>query len=226
MILNGKLITLEGLDGSGKGTQAQLLYQALTQRGVQVKKVSFPCYQDPSSTLVRMYLSGAFGRRPQDVNAYAASVFYAVDRYASYRQDWQNFYQTGGVVLADRYTTANAVHQCSKLPQTQWNDFLDWLFDLEYNKMGLPTPDAVFFLDMEPAISQRLLAGRYQGSEAKKDIHERDAAYLTRSREAALYCARRLGWQRVCCDDGAQPLPPQEIHAQLLQAVLEILDED
>ena len=129
----------------------------------------------------------------------------------------------GGIVLADRYTTANAVHQCSKLEEAQWPVFLDWLFDLEYARIGLPAPDAVFFLDMKPEVSQKLMTGRYHGEEAKKDIHEKDVAYLTRSRTAALYCTERLGWQHVRCDDGAEPLPIPQIHETILNRVLELL---
>ena len=221
--MKGKLITIEGLDGSGKGTQTELLYQALCARGLPVKKISFPRYERDSSALVKMYLAGRFGDKPGDVNAYAASTFFAVDRFASYREDWQAFYEAGGIVLADRYTTANAVHQCSKLEQEEWPVFLDWLFDLEYARIGLPAPDAVFFLDMKPEVSQKLMTGRYHGEEAKKDIHEKDVAYLTRSRTAALYCTERLGWQHVRCDDGAEPLPIPQIHETILNRVLELL---
>ena len=222
--MKGKLITIEGLDGSGKGTQTELLYQALCTRGLPVKKISFPRYESDSSALVKMYLAGRFGAKPGDVNAYAASTFFAVDRFASYREDWQAFYEAGGIVLADRYTTANAVHQCSKLEQEEWPVFLDWLFDLEYGRIGLPAPDAVFFLDMEPAVSQKLMTGRYHGEESKKDIHEKDVAYLARSRTAALYCTERLGWQHVRCDNGTDPLPIPQIHETILNRVLELLE--
>ena len=221
--MQGKLITIEGLDGSGKGTQTRLLFEALSARGLPVRKVSFPRYESDSSALVRMYLSGAFGEKPGDVNAYAASAFFAVDRFASYRQDWQSFYAQGGIVLADRYTTANAVHQCSKLPQEEWDAFLTWLSDFEYTKLGLPAPDAVFFLDMSLQVSQRLMTGRYQGCESRKDIHEKDVAYLARSRQAALYCVQRLGWRQVRCDDGCTPFPVEDIHAQLLGQVQALL---
>lgn len=221
--MKGKLITIEGLDGSGKGTQTELLYQALCARGLPVKKIAFPRYESDSSALVRMYLAGRFGDKPGDVNAYAASTFFAVDRFASYREDWQAFYEDGGIVLADRYTTANAVHQCSKLEEAQWPVFLDWLFDLEYARIGLPAPDAVFFLDMKPEVSQKLMTGRYHGEESKKDIHEKDVAYLNRSRTAALYCTERLGWQHIRCDNGAEPLPIPQIHETILNRVLELL---
>lgn len=199
----GKLIVIEGLDGSGKGTQAELLTERLRQQGEAVRKVSFPDYASDSSALVKMYLSGQFGTDPSDVNAYAASTFYAVDRFASYKRDWGKFYAEGGIIVADRYTTSNAVHQCSKLPREQWDGFLAWLFDFEYRLLGIPTPDAVIYLNVDPAVSQRLMTGRYRGDESKKDIHEGNLSYLQHSREAAAYCSRKLGWREIaCCENG------------------------
>lgn len=199
----GKLIVIEGLDGSGKGTQAELLTERLRQQGEAVRKVSFPDYASDSSALVKMYLSGQFGTDPSDVNAYAASTFYAVDRFASFKRDWGKFYAEGGIIVADRYTTSNAVHQCSKLPREQWDGFLAWLFDFEYRLLGIPTPDAVIYLNVDPAVSQRLMTGRYRGDESKKDIHEGNLSYLQRSREAAAYCSRKLGWREIaCCENG------------------------
>ena len=199
----GKLIVIEGLDGSGKGTQAELLTERLRQQGEAVRKVSFPDYASDSSALVKMYLSGQFGTDPADVNAYAASAFYAVDRFASFKRDWGKFYADGGIIVADRYTTSNAVHQCSTLPREQWDGFLAWLFDFEYRLLGIPTPDAVIYLNVDPAVSQRLMTGRYRGDESKKDIHEGNLSYLQRSREAAAYCSRKLGWREIaCCENG------------------------
>ena len=201
----GKLIIFEGLDGSGKGTQTALTAQKLAARGVDLRQITFPDYASESSALVKMYLAGAFGQKPDDVNAYAASSFYAVDRYASYKTGWGAFYRDGGLVLSDRYTTSNAVHQCSKLPPAQWESFLNWLFDFEYHKIGIPAPDAVVYLAVDPEVSQRLLAARYHGDDSKKDIQEKDLDYLARSRAAAEYCAKALGWKRIdCTADGPQ----------------------
>lgn len=199
----GKLIVIEGLDGSGKATQTQLLHQSLLQQGINAQKVSFPNYESDSSALVRMYLNGDFGKNAGDVNAWAASSFYAVDRYASYHTSWRGFYEGGGTVLADRYTTSNAIHQCAKLPKQQWEEYISWLEDFEYTKLAIPAPSLVVYLDVEPEVSQSLLTQRY-GGEDKKDIHEKDLEYLLLCREAAQWCAARLGWHTVkCTQNGA-----------------------
>lgn len=221
--MNGRLIVIEGLDGSGKATQAARLADALTGQGRDVKKISFPDYASDSSALIKMYLGGEFGSHPDDVNAYAASTFYSVDRYASYKTGWGGFYKSGGIVVSDRYTTSNAVHQCSKLPKEQWPAFLDWLFDFEYNKIGIPAPDCVVYLEVDPVVSQGLMTARYKGDESKKDIHEKDLAYLARSHEAADYCARTLGWAKVSCTEQGAMRSIEAIHADLLRAIKEVL---
>ncbi len=214
--MNGKLIVIEGLDGSGKGTQTELLYQALLAEGKAVRKVSFPDYESDSSALIKMYLRGDFGTEPGDVNPYAASAFYAVDRYASYKADWGAFYREGGIILADRYTTSNAIYQCSKLPPEQWEPFLQWLFAFEYQQLGIPAPNQVFYLRVDTAISQQLMSGRYNGDEARKDIHERNLDYLRQVQQAADFCADLLGWQVVECSTPAGMRPMEEIHGELL----------
>ncbi len=216
----GKLIVIEGLDGSGKATQSALLVEALAVEGKAVRKVSFPDYESNSSALVKMYLAGEFGAEPGDVNAYAASSFYAVDRFASYKRDWEQFYRKGGIIVADRYTTSNAIHQCSKLPREQWADFLNWLFDFEYRLLGIPAPDVVIYLSVDPAVSQQLMTARYRGDESKKDIHEGNLEYLRRSREAAAYCSGALGWREIeCCDHGAMR-PIEEIQRDIREYIL------
>ena len=169
----GKLIVLEGLDGSGKATQAKLLEAHLKEQGFSVREITFPNYESDSSALVKMYLAGQFGQHPDDVNAYAASSFYAVDRYASYKTSWGSYYEQGGVIIADRYTTSNAVHQCSKLPPEEWEQFLHWLFDYEFHLLGLPAPDCVIYLQVDPAVSQKLMTQRYHGDESKRTCTKR-----------------------------------------------------
>lgn len=217
--MKGKLIVIEGLDGSGKATQAKRLAAALQQNGERVREISFPNYDSESSALVKMYLSGAFGTQPRDVNAYAASSFYAVDRYAGMKQDWGSFYDEGGILIADRYTTSNAVHQCCKLPRDGWDAYLDWLFDFEYRLLGLPEPDLVIYLRLELETSQRLMSERYHGDEKKKDIHESNISYLEQAHFAADYCAVQYGWKTVECAgaDGLRGI--EEIGADVLKLV-------
>ncbi|MBQ1950030.1 MAG: deoxynucleoside kinase [Clostridia bacterium] len=219
----GKLIVIDGLDGSGKSTQLELLRTRLEQDGITSRHISFPDYEQPSSALVRLYLNGELGGSASSVNAYAASSFYAVDRYASYKTFWEEDYVAGVPVVAARYTTSNAIHQMTKLPKEEWDAFLVWLEDYEYNKLGLPKPDKVVFLDMPLEVSQRLLAKRYDGDEGKKDIHERDVHYLEQCRTAALYAAERLGWTVVPCSDGENPFPPAVIHQKLFNCFQEML---
>ena len=203
--MQGKLIVFEGTDGSGKSTQFRMLCERMEREGRPFRRLIFPQYQEPSSALLKMYLNGEFGSHPSDVNPYAASTFYAVDRYASWKKVWGDYYRGGGLVLSDRYTTSNAVHQCSKLPPMHWDGFLNWLFDFEYKKIGIPTPDEVIYLAVDPEVSQRLLTERYQGHEEKKDIQEKDREYIARSRAAAEYCARTLGWKRIECTEPVAP---------------------
>ena len=155
----GKLIVIDGLDGSGKSTQSDLVAQALRQQGKKVRQISFPDYQQPSSSLVKMYLSGVFSENPDDVNAYAAGSFYAVDRYASYKQFWEKDYREGSLILATRYATSNAIHQMGKLPRSEWENYLKWIEDFEYHKLGLPVPDLVIFLDMNRAVAEPEIPG-------------------------------------------------------------------
>lgn len=212
----GKLMVIDGLDGCGKSTQLDLLDAALRQRGVNYRQISFPDYDQPSSALVKMYLNGDLGGSAAAVNAYAASSFYAVDRYASYSRFWQKDYLDNTPIIAARYVTSNAIHQMTKLDRTEWDSYLEWLSDYEYNKLGLPRPDCVVFLDMPIEVSQKLLQQRYHGDNSQKDIHERDVSYLYACREAALYAAERQGWHVIACSDGEAPLPMQAIHEQLL----------
>ena len=196
-----KLIVVEGLDGSGKATPAKLLTAFLQEQGKTVKQVSFPDYESDSSALVKMYLAGEFGTNPSDVNAYAASSFYAVDRYASFKKNWEEDWKSG-IVIADRYTTSNAIHQCSKLDKAEWNRYLDWLFNYEYELLRIPSPDYVLYLHVDPEVSQILLEKRYEGDLTKKDIHEKNREYLKRCQEASKYCIDRLGWKVIeCCEN-------------------------
>lgn len=217
------LIVLEGLDGSGKGTQTQLLYEALSARREDVRKITFPDYESPSSALVKMYLAGDFGKDPGEVNAYAASAFYAVDRYASFQTSWKADYLRGAPILADRYATANMVYQLGKLPRTEWEAYLRWAEDFEYDKLGLPRPDRVIFLDMPVEVSQKLLLRRYHGDSGRKDIHENHLDFLRECAESAGFAAERLHWSVISCARDGEPLSVEEIHRQVLAQALEAL---
>ena len=222
--MKGRLIVLEGTDGSGKSTQFSLLCRRLEAEGRPFHRIVFPQYREPSSALVRMYLGGEFGSRPDDVNAYAASTFYAVDRYASYKKVWGTDYEGGGLILADRYTTSNAVHQTGKLPEGEREAFLRWLYDFEYRKLGLPAPDLVLYLDMPTERAVEMLRRREGETHTAGDIHEVDTAYLRRCREVALTAARVCGWERVSCVDGTGAVrPPEEIHREIWDRVSALL---
>lgn len=199
----GKLIVFEGVDGSGKSTQYKLLCDRMKRQGIPFRSLVFPRYSEPSSALIRMYLAGEFGDKPGDVNAYAASAFFAVDRYASYMQDWRKFYLDGGLVVTDRYTTSNAVHQASKLPPEEREGFLRWLFEFEYGRMGLPAPDLVLFVDVDLKTALTHLRKRESENNTHADIHERDEAYLDASISAARTAAGLYHWRRL---DGSAPV--------------------
>lgn len=196
---HGKLIVFEGLDGSGKATHTRILSSKLRMEGNSISRISFPDYTQPSSSLVKMYLNSQFGDDPKAVNAYAASSFYAVDRYASYLKFWKTRYSKGQIILCDRYTTSNAVYQMQKLPTNEWDYYLAWLEDYEYHKLELPRPDLVLYLDMPIAISQQFMSQRYDGVESRKDLHEKNIRFLDMCREAGLYSAYKLGWQVIPC---------------------------
>ena len=221
--MKGKLIVIEGLDGSGKSTQLELLNKRLRDEGMTVKQIKLPNYEDKSSELVKMYLGGRFGSDPDSVNAYAASSFYAVDRYVSYNCFWKEDYLSGKIILADRYTTSNAYHQLTKVSESEYDAFLDWLEDYEYGKLGIPAPDCVIYLDMPVEASQKLMTGRYNGDEEKKDIHEINTDYLSHCRITADYSCRKLGWKRILCADGENIKSIETISDEIYEYVKTVL---
>ncbi len=220
-ILMGRLVVLDGLDGSGKTTQFEITGRELGKSHT-VKAISFPDYENPSSALVKMYLNGEISGSAAGVNAYAASSFYAVDRYASYKMFWEENYKRGELILASRYVSSNAIHQMVKLPEEQWESYLDWLEDYEYGKLGLPKPDMVIFLDMPVEISQKLMSERYHGDESRKDIHESDVEYLRSCRKSALYAAEKRGWKVVPCSKEGEPLPIEDISRNIMELLKQI----
>ena len=221
----GKLIVIEGTDGSGKSTQFRLLTEKLQKEGLAFQQLVFPQYSEPSSALIRMYLGGEFGHKPTDVNAYAASAFYAVDRYASYKKVWGQWYEEGGLVLSDRYTTSNAVHQASKVEGQKQKDFLSWLYEFEYDKLGLPRPDLTIYLDVPTDFTEKMLRHREQDTNTHADIHEQDTEYLATCRRTGRAAAGFYGWTVIdCVKDGAMR-SIQDIHEEICRHVMACLEE-
>ena len=223
MSKHGKLIVFEGIDGSGKSSQYKLLCSRLKDEGFTFDNIVFPRYNEESSALIRMYLGGAFGNDPADVNAYAASTFYAVDRYASYVTDWGKSYDNGGIILSDRYTTSNAVHQGCKLSREELPDFFDWLYDLEYTRMGLPKPDLVLYLDVDVQTSLERMAQRRAEDGSKADIHEKDTGYLEKCLNLGHHAAAHYGWTVIDFKKDGEIRSLEEKHEEIYHIVKRVL---
>ena len=212
----GRLIAIDGVDASGKQTHTSMLYEKLIADGYDVRKISFPVYESPSSELVKMYLSGKFGDKPEDVNAYAASSFFAADRFSSYRTDWKEFYKKeNSIIIADRYTSSNMIHQASKIDDiNEKNKFLDWLFELEFDIYEIPKPDLTFFLDMPVEYAKKLMEDRENkfDNTQSKDIHERNKEYLEKSYENACYIANKYSWEHILCVENGEIRSIEEIN--------------
>ena len=218
----GKLFVIDGTDGSGKQTQFELLKKHLTEDGIEYRTVSFPNYDSPSSSLVKMYLSGEFGENAKDVSPYIASTFYAADRYATFKKELKEYYENGGIILADRYTTANMVHQAGKIiDETEREKFLNWLFDLEFNIYGLPVPTEVFFLNMPPKKVEELIKNREHKftHNDKKDIHERDSKHLEESYNAACSLVGKYSWNEIKCVRNEEIRTREDIHSEIYDIV-------
>lgn len=219
----GKLVVLEGIDGSGKSAQYRRLVSRFEREGIKYHSIVFPRYDQESSALIRMYLGGQFGEKPEDVNAFAASIFYAVDRYASYMTDWKEYYEQGGLVLSDRFTTSNAVHQGAKLGADEQPAFFDWLYDLEYVKLGLPRPDMVIYLDVDVKTSMARMKHRQQKTGRDGDIHERDVEYLQHCLDTAHRAAAHYGWRTVDFKKDGVERAVDEKHEEIFSIVKELL---
>ena len=221
----GKLIVIEGTDGSGKSTQFRLLTEAVEKAGYEFRKLVFPQYQEESSALIRMYLGGQFGTRPSDVNAYAASAFYAVDRYASYKKVWGEWYENGGLVLSDRYTTSNAVHQASKEPEENRAEFLRWLYEFEYDTLGLPRPDPTIYLDVPTDFTEKMMRRREADTNTSADNHEQYMDYLATCRRTGKAAAEYYGWTVIQCVQNGQMRSIEDIHGEIYRHVRNCLED-
>lgn len=223
----GKLIVIDGVDASGKETQTDLIAEKLQKAGRKVRKISFPAYQNASSTLVKLYLSGAFGSNPEDVNAYAASSFFAADRYATFKQDWgKDYADNDTIIIADRYVSSNMIHQAGKLQtEEEKEEFMAWLDDFEYNKYGLPRPDLIIFLDMPPECGKNLMkerANKINGGDIK-DIHERNSEYMSSSYITAVNAAKKYGWTQIKCEKDGNVRTVDEINDEIFAIVKEVI---
>lgn len=222
----GKLIVIEGTDSSGKETQTKKLYERLEKEITNVRKLSFPNYKSPACEPVKMYLAGAFGDNALDINPYPVSTMFAIDRYASYKMEWEKFYQDGGIIVTDRYTTSNMVHQASKIESIdKKNEYLDWLEELEYSKMGIPRPDLIIFLNMPTETAAELMAQRKNKitGEDIKDIHEKDISYLKKSYENACNIAKKYNWLEIKCVENGRLKTIDEIGEEIFSVVEKIL---
>lgn len=221
---DGLLIVLEGLDGSGKSTQFELLCHWLEEQGQPFQRVSFPRYGTKACSMVEAYLNGEFGTKPEDVNPYAGSTFYAVDRYASFKTEpWGEFYRQGGLILSARYTTSNACHQTSKLPAEERGPFLDWLADFEFRKLGIPSPDLVLYLDISVELSMKRVFARSETTHMSRDIHEKSREHLIGSLSAGEHAAAYYGWQVVPNEIDDWERTVEEIQEELRQRVAQFL---
>ena len=221
----GKLIVIEGTDGSGKSTQFKILTQRLEVEGRAFRQLEFPQYAEPSSALIKMYLGGEFGSRPSDVNAYAASAFYAVDRYASYKKVWGQWYENGGLVVTGRYTTSNAVHQASKEPEEQQAAFLKWLYEFEYDKLGLPAPDLTIYLDVPIDFTEKMMRTREAATNTHADIHEQDLDYLATCRRTGKAAAEFYNWTVIQCVKDGRMRSIEDIHEEIYRHVAACLED-
>ena len=220
----GKLIVIEGTDSSGKQTQTELLYEKYKKMGKKVMKITFPNYDSLSSAPVKMYLNGDFGGIGE-ANIHAVSTMYAIDRYASFKTIWENFYNDGGIIISDRYTTSNMVHQASKMGNKKEKDsYLEWLVDLEYEKMGIPKPDVVVFLNMPTDMAYKLMEDRKNKITGKdeKDIHENDREYMEKSHENACYVANKYSWSEVTCVKDGELKTKEDIGDEVLRVCEEL----
>lgn len=226
MCTMGKLIVFEGIDGSGKSTQSGLVRSRLKEEGVEFRSVTFPRYDNPSASLIKMYLGGEFGSNPNDVNAYAASCFYAVDRYASFVQDWREYYNNGGIIIMDRYTTSNAIHQSAKIEESKREEYLRWLSDFEFNLLGLPTPDAVMYMDIPFELALKRISGREAATGTTGDIHEKDTEYLKMCHKCGLQAAEIYGWNKVALVKDGVERSIDEIHEEIFGLVKGIISNE
>ena len=222
----GKIIVIEGTDSSGKETQTKLLYERVKKIYDKTIKISFPNYDSPACEPVKMYLGGTFGTDATKVNPYPISTMYAIDRYASFKQDWEKKYIDDYIIITDRYVTSNMIHQASKIEDIKEKDeYLRWLIDLEYNKNEIPEPDIVIFLKMPIDKAKELMENRknkIDGSE-KRDIHEVNEDYLKKSYENATAISKKYNWCEIECVENNKIKSIERINDEIFFKIKEII---
>jgi len=227
--MKGTIISIEGTDGAGKHTQQQLLAKSLKEQGYDVFEQSFPNYESDSSAPVKMYLGGEFGASANCLDAYQASTLYAVDRMCTYKKSIEPHYENGEIILFDRYVQSNFIHQCSKIEdEDEKKEFIAWEEDFEYNLLGIPRPNIVFFIEMPVEKSLELARSRADyKTGGKKDIHEEDPTHLQKSYDNGLNLAKKLGWTIIHCVDENNNLKTiDDIHAEIMTHVRAYLDKE
>ena len=216
----GKLFVIDGTDASGKQTQLSKLKERLDKEGIEYKSVSFPNYDSESSSLVKIYLNGELSEDPKEISPYIASTFYAADRYITFKKEYEEYYKNGGIILADRYTTSNMVHQAGKIKDDKEREkFLNWLWDFEFNLYGLPVPTEVFFLNMPTEYAIKLMENRKNKitKEEKKDIHERSPEHLKDAYEEACKLSKKYNWKEIKCVKDGKIRRIEDIHEEIYQ---------
>lgn len=219
-----KFIVLDGLDGCGKHTQTTALVDDLEKKGKKVLFIDYPAYGSKGCTMVEAYLHGELSDTPDGVNAYAASLFFAMDRYYDMKAGvLSKLDDTYDYIIADRYTVSSAILQASKIEPSKRKEFCDWLFKTEYELLGLPKPDCVVYLTMDRGVSQQLLTKRYNGDDSKKDIHEKDVDFLNRCAETGMWAAKEYGWRVLDCTEGNAVKSIATVHNELCNLLSDYL---
>lgn len=225
----GKIIVIEGTDSSGKETQTKLLYERIKKIYDKTIKISFPNYESPACEPVKMYLAGKFGKDATKINPYPVSTMYAIDRYASFKQNWEKFYRDNYIIITDRYVTSNMIHQASKIEdKNKKEEYLKWLEDLEYEKIQIPKPDEIIFLKMPIEKAKILMEERKNKitGEEKKDIHELNEEYLKKSYDNACSISKKYSWTEIECVEENKIKTVEQINNEIFEKIKKFMRKE
>lgn len=214
-------VVIDWLDGSGKWTQVKLLEENLKKLWKKVKVLDYPRYGEKSAFFVEKYLNWWYGK---NITAKQASIFYALDRFDdsfNLQEDFNNF----DYIISNRYVSANMIHQTWKISsKNERNDFLDWIYDLEFNIFGIRKPDKVIFLNVTPETSQKLVLKKddreYLKDGKKMDLHEEDKNHLTNAYNAAMQVVKKYDWTKIDCEKEGEMRSIEEINNEILKHIL------